>query len=279
MPGGLFVSRRVEVICPAACIVGESPVWLPEVRELAMCDVHGCRVRRIPWGGGAVRDVVLDDLVGSVVPEGTDGTLLVFLGKKVLRLGADGSTDTVAEDIPVAGIRFNDVRRGPDGAVWGGTYSRDATAGFYRFNRDWTFSGLLAGVGNSNGVVWDDERGFMWHIDTPRGTVIRYRCDTSTAELSSPETVRCFSGREGFPDGMCADGEGRLWIALWGAGKVICIDPDTGRELDGVGLPVSRPTCPVFAGDDRRTLVVTSAAHGVDLRTEPMAGSTFAVGI
>ena len=271
------MSLRAEVLCAASCLVGESPVWLPGRRELAMCDVHGRRVRRISWDGCGVQDYVMSEQVGSVVPDGTEGALLVFAGKDVLRLSPGGACTPLSENLPVAGLRFNDMRRGPDGAVWGGTYSRGREAVFGRFAADWTFVAMLSGVGNSNGIAWDAARSLVYHVDTPRRTISRYRYDAETAALSDERVVREFTEREGLPDGMCADGEGRLWVALWGAGRVASIDPSTGREVDEVRLPVSQPTCPAFAGDGLRTLVVTTAAHNVDLREQPLAGATFGI--
>lgn len=33
---------------------------------------------------------------------------------------------------------------------------------------------------------------------------------------------------ESIPDGMCIDTEGKLWVACFGGGRVIRIDPETG---------------------------------------------------
>lgn len=35
----------------------------------------------------------------------------------------------------------------------------------------------------------------------------------------------------GVLDGMCLDSEARVWTPLCGGGAVICIDPETGKEL------------------------------------------------
>jgi len=32
----------------------------------------------------------------------------------------------------------------------------------------------------------------------------------------------------GFPDGMCIDQEGKIWVACYGAGKIIRFDAETG---------------------------------------------------
>jgi len=35
----------------------------------------------------------------------------------------------------------------------------------------------------------------------------------------------------GFPDGMCSDVEGKLWVACYSAGKVVRFDPETGESV------------------------------------------------
>lgn len=39
----------------------------------------------------------------------------------------------------------------------------------------------------------------------------------------------------GFPDGMCSDVEGKLWVACYAAGKVIRFDPETGESVVVIG--------------------------------------------
>ena len=47
--------------------------------------------------------------------------------------------------------------------------------------------------------------------------------------------------------------------------------------VDKIDLPVSQPSSCTFAGADLKTLVITSAAHNIHLKDEPLAGATFAV--
>ena len=37
--------------------------------------------------------------------------------------------------------------------------------------------------------------------------------------------------KEGGPDGLTLDSEGRIWLALAKGGKLICIDPASGTEV------------------------------------------------
>ena len=63
----------------------------------------------------------------------------------------------------------------------------------------------------------------------------------------------------GVPDGMCMDGEGNLWIAMWGAGQILCCDPENGRVRDRLEVPDLLVSCCTFGGRDMDRLYVTTA--------------------
>jgi sugar lactone lactonase YvrE len=86
------------------------------------------------------------------------------------------------------------------------------------------------------------------------------------------------SAEEGMPDGMTIDGEGLLWVAMWGGSTVLRCSPD-GDVVQRLPLPCSQPTSCAFGGDDLATLFITTARYGLDdaqLADEPMAGGLLA---
>ena len=77
--------------------------------------------------------------------------------------------------------------------------------------------------------------------------------------------------------GAVVDAEGQLWLALWGAGRVVRLDHD-GRIVAEIILPVSQPSCPAFAGERLERLYITSAREGLseaELAGQPLAGGLF----
>ncbi|MDH6438208.1 hypothetical protein M2158_006749 [Streptomyces sp. SAI-144] len=77
---------------------------------------------------------------------------------------------------------------------------------------------------------------------TAAGTILRCRIDPLSGDLlGSPETFAQLRDDEGSPDGMTVDAEGRLWVALWGAGAVRRYHPD-GRLLHTLTVPAPHPT-------------------------------------
>jgi sugar lactone lactonase YvrE len=74
---------------------------------------------------------------------------------------------------------------------------------------------------------------------------------------------------------MALDGEGGVWIALWGGGAVHRYDPD-GRLSDRIELPVHQVTACTFGGTEGTTLYITTSRQGLADRAEPAAGAVFA---
>lgn len=63
-------------------------------------------------------------------------------------------------------------------------------------------------------------------------------------------------------DGMTIDKEGNLWIAHCEGGAIVCYNPNTGKELQRVNLPVNRPTSCTFGGPGLKTLYITTRHEG-----------------
>jgi len=99
-----------------------------------------------------------------------------------------------------------------------------------------------------------------------------YFCDTPTRKLYSFNYPKEDGGKltnrrlvwtmpsnlPGGPDGAQVDAAGFIWMALSGAGRVIRVDPSTGKVDVVVHLPVKCPTSCTFGGEDLDTLFITT---------------------
>lgn len=264
----------LEVLCQALCIVGESPVWDHERACLWMADVHGRRMRRIDFGSGRVHDAVFSQQIGSLVLT-RSGRMIGCMEDGLYLLTEEGGMTPLLAPMPLAGPRFNDVKAGPDGCLYGGTIHYEGCGAFYRITPSLRVATLLTGIGNANGLDWDQKRGLLYFNDTPTLRTDAFSWDSRLGTLGERRCVRRYEKQEGNPDGMTLDSEGMLWVALWGHGRVLRMDPETGRTLEEIHLPVNNVASVAFAGKELRDLVITTAAHGTSLREEPLAGSVF----
>lgn len=91
--------------------------------------------------------------------------------------------------------------------------------------------------------------------------IYAYDWDGATGAIAN-RRVFAAPHERGFPDGSALDAEGYLWNARWGGSCLIRYAPD-GRVDRIIDVPVQQPTSCVFAGDDLKTLYVTSARAGL----------------
>ena len=176
--------------------------------------------------------------------------------------------------------RFNDGKCDPQGRFWVGTIGRDVpTASLYRIDADFRVTEMLAGIRVSNGLCWDEGRARFYYIDSPTGAIDVFDWAPDSGTIDGRRTLaRLPDGETGVPDGMTIDTEGRLWVAVFGGYGVHCVDPDTGKSLEKISVPVAKTTACWFGGEKFDQLYITTASIREDaasLAAYPLAGSLF----
>jgi sugar lactone lactonase YvrE len=274
---------KVRVLEPMQAELGEGPCWDAANQRLLWVDI----VRRQVFvrEDGSVRVFDVPEYVGAAVPTEDPGVLLLALGVGVATLDlSTGVTETLASTgADPARVRVNDAKSDPEGRFWVGTMGLDEAPGagaLYRLDGDGTLREVLGPVSISNGLAWSPDRRWMYYIDTPTRSITRFAFERATGEPSGSHTLVDTSPYEGFPDGMAADADGRLWVAFWDGGAVRCFDGASGALVTSIELPVTRPTNCTFAGPSLDKLVVTSARRGLAesvLETQELAGAVLEV--
>ena len=122
----------------------------------------------------------------------------------------------------------------------------------------------------SNGIAFSSNSEWMYFIDTPTKKVVRYNYNVETGSLANPIVCIDFDSR-GFPDGMCMDKEGNLWIAEWGGYCVSQWNPDTGKKINAIQLPCPNVSSCCF--DHLGGMYVTTAKS--DIKDNNLGGGLF----
>jgi sugar lactone lactonase YvrE len=269
-----------EVAVPARAELAEHPVWDTAGDCLIWVDINAGAVHRFREDTG---DEVLADVgvpVGAAIPRRTGGYVLAAADGFRL-ISADGSA--AGGPLRPAGmpddVRFNDGACDPAGRLWAGTAALDGRPGagaLYRLDPGGGVTRVLDGVTESNGLGWSADGRTFYYIDSgePEPRVRAFGHDPVTGELSGPRDLIRFGAGDGTPDGLAVDADGCLWIAMWDGGCVRRYSA-AGELLGRCPVPVSRPTCPGFAGRDLAVLYLTTAWEGLDpaqRAAEPLAG-------
>ncbi len=281
MEAGLFLDVK--------CQLGEGPFWHTEEKRLYWTDIDGCRVHRCDPETMKHEFVETKRRIGCLVP--TSRGSLIMAGHHGLEELFFDSEKAVFLDDPESDKpdnRFNDGKCSPEGRFWFGSLNmkgKNRDGALYVMLSDKTVHKRLTGVGCSNGLAWSLDGKTLYYIDTSKKTVDAFDYDAETAGIANRRTLITFTGKDtaeeytvGVPDGMTIDASGHLWIAHWGGHCVSCWNPETGRQLMKIHVPVSRVTSVAFGGENFETLYITTARSDMTREEEerqPHAGSVF----
>lgn len=98
---------------------------------------------------------------------------------------------------------------------------------------------VLTGLTIPNGMSWSKDDSLMYFTDTGDQSIYTYDFDVSSGAVSNKKSF--FKPKEGGPDGHAQDVEGNLWVAVWGAWKVVRLNPQ-GEVTAEVKVPTRCPT-------------------------------------
>lgn len=257
----------VTVHDPRACVLGEGPLWHPELEQLFWFDILSKKLLTAgaEWSFGEHVSAA-----GWIDRE----TLLIASETGLSRFDiATGETTLVTPlEADDPRTRSNDGRADPQGGFWIGTMGKAAEPGLgaiYRLYRG-ELRQLYAGITISNAICFAPDGKTAYFTDTPTQQIMAQALDAEGWPIGAPRVHIDLTVENLNPDGAVVDAEGCLWSAQWGASRVARYDPD-GAFLSAIELPASQITCPAFGSG---TLYVTSSAEGQD---EPQGGQTFAI--
>ena len=273
----LYAELELEV--PAS--LGEGAIWNYETHTFWWVDIEGRKLNIYNPSTKENRVIDVAERIGTVVPARKGGAVIA-LENGIFYLDLDTERQTLIcnplEKLDT--IRFNDGKCDPAGRLWVGSMSlkfKKGAASLYIVNEDGSYHEVFGGVTVSNGIIWSKDHKIMYYIDTPLGTVRAWNYDLESGAITNERIVITVPREMGGPDGMTIDAEGKLWIAHWGGSMVGRWDPDTGKLLARIEVPVPNVTSCAFGGPDLDILYITTAG-GDDpkiLENYPLAGSVF----
>lgn len=248
-------------VLPFRTTLGESPLWDDQRGCLWFIDIPACALHRLDPATLKLATWPMPELVGSL-GLCRSGRLLVALRHSLHFFDPKtGKRErfVVFEEEPEHN-RLNDGKVAPDGAFWVGsmdadTVERRPTGVLYRVDAAGKVERKSTGLKVSNGLAWSADGATMYHSDSSLRWIKRYRHEAG--RLSDETIIGEPDEKTGRPDGAATDVEGGYWSAGVSAG---CLNrwSREGALLGRVALPVPNPTMPCFAGDDMKTVYVTS---------------------
>lgn len=135
----------------------------------------------------------------------------------------------------------------------------------------------------SNGLDWNSDDNVMYYIDTYAHSLYTFSYNKQDGSLTDQKVLIDYTqdAELAFPDGMCIDTVGRLWVASFGGQRVTCWDPQTKKRVMTLKIPGAKQiTSCCFGGPGYAWLFVTSARYGAtpeELTENTNSGALFVI--
>jgi sugar lactone lactonase YvrE len=260
--------------------LGEGVFWHAANDRVYFVDIKGRRIYRCAPDGSERRSWEAPQQITFVLPvEG--GGLVAAMEDGLYRFDEYSGALTLMRHVEreQPGNRSNDGYVDACGRLWFGTMDdaqQAPTGALYRYDGSGEPQRLDEGYIITNGPAVSPDGRTLYHTDTlARRT---YAFDLAPdGSIEGKRVFAAFDDAPGHPDGMAVDADGCVWIAVFRGWRIDRFAPD-GKKIGSVRFPCSNITKLAFAGDDLRTVYVTTARKGLsteELAAQPLAGALF----
>lgn len=281
-----------SVVDDVVARLGEGLHWDRRRGCLWMVDIQGRQlIRAVDTSGARPLAWSVPERIGWAIPYSHVDALLVGLqsgfARVTLPLPAPGSSlqpELLHRPFGMRSeLRLNDAKADASGAVWAGSMNNDdesrSDGALFRLATDGVVCQVDIGYQVANGPAIRADGRLMLHTDSGRRTIYAFDLDADAGTLTNKRIWYRFGDDEGYPDGMCFDNDGAVWVAHWGGACISRFDAD-GQLLRRVALPTAHITNVCFGGEGLDRLFVSSARSGLSaeqLSREPLAGALFVI--
>ncbi len=275
---------KVRSLFASQCILGESPLWHSERKCCYWVDIERGVLYEYNWLQQTTRKWNFNGKL-SMVREGRANELILALNTTIVKfdLKSEQIFPLVEIESASSGNRCNDGACDSLGRLWIGTMhlqQKEGAGSLYMIDSNLKVHKKVAHTSISNGIAWSADNKRIFYIDSPTHAVQSFIFYEKTGEIIFEKNMIEMPPAMGSPDGMAIDEEGMLWIAHWGGFGVYRWNPDDGKLLKKIELPVPQITSCAFAGDELDYLIITSAKENLneeELKKYPESGNIFIV--
>lgn len=266
----------MKLLTQKRCIIGEGPIWNKREKKLYFTNGFGneiciydfqtnnVNVRSLPFNGVAFAF-------------NTENRLIVSHASGTHFLNDDNSLSPIYDTSKYQIKYANDMKVGPDGAIYVGTQSEKRlrisnkiNGKLYRISPNGEVDTLLDNLTLSNGMEWSIDETKFYHTDSATSIIKEYDFDKLTGKINFTGRQVCVDGVDGFTIGK----NNNLYVGCWGEKHIAVVDSKYFQIINHIPLPCTIPTSCGFCGKNMDILAITTASYTVDITQDQNAGFT-----
>ena len=265
----------IKIISDRRCIIGEGPIWNECENTLYFTNGMGGEICSYNFTNDKLSVRPLPFSVSAFAFD-KQNRLIVSHENGVYYLDSDNTLSPIYDQNTK--IEYaNDMKVGPDGAIYVGTQSgkrkgvSDKVDGkLYRISPSGEVEILLDNLILSNGMEWSIDEKKFYHTDSDTRIIKEYDFDKSTGEISYTGREIYIRGVDGFTIGQ----DNNLYVACWGQGHIAVIDTHSLQIKEYIDVPCKTTASCGFCGKDMDVLAITTASYHADVDNDKNAGFT-----
>ena len=264
-----------KLLVDSKSILGEGAWYDSTTKKLVWIDIFGCEIHMLDTDTLEDRLWKVPKPVTTIVPAENGGYVL-GMSDGMFRIDENFQLLKplpMPSNVDFSKNRCNDGKCDPEGRFWVGVMelngAREQGALYIIDDKHCTLGWDHLDV--PNGIVWNSRGDTVYFTDTIDAEV--YAFDYKHGELSNKRTV--FKTDLGMTDGIAIDEEDMIWVAVWGSGRVLRVNPCSGDVIDYIEVGVPQVSS-VAIGDGK--IYITTASIGMseqDLEKFPASGGLF----
>ena len=260
-------SMRIGKVNTAFCEGGESPLWDASEQALYFIDNFGKKAHRYQPDIGETRTWDMPEIITAFALRAGGGAVVALRSGIHLLDLVTGALDCLSRLTEPRPHGFNDGkvdRRGRFmiGASTANISSPTPDGGLLRLDPNHNLTQLDKGIHFSNGPCWSPDDKTFYFSDSWLNNIYAYDYELATGQVANRRIFVNTADLGGVPDGATVDSEGRLWVAIYGAGKIVAFSPDGTLERT-ISMPVRLVSSITFGGANLERLYATTIAYGI----------------
>jgi sugar lactone lactonase YvrE len=275
---------EAKTLFPSHCILGESPLWHSERKCCYWVDIERGILFEYNWLLQSTQKWNFEGRL-SLVRQGKNNELILALNASIVKFDLESEEISKLVDIESenSGTRCNDGACDSLGRLWIGTMhlqQKKGAGALYMVDENLEVHKRFPNTSVSNGLAWSRDKKRLYFIDSPTHVVKSFLYTEKNGEIILEKNAIEIPVELGTPDGMAIDEVGMLWIAHWGGFGVYRWNPQNGKLLDKIEVPVPQVSSCAFAGPGLNYLIITTARENFskeELEKYPESGNVFVV--
>lgn len=282
------MSHKVDLVLDVKAGAAETPVWDEQNKLLYWTDLLKKKLHIYDPASGSDRSFDMGGKIGTVVMRQSGGFLVALENGFYYVDPSTGNLNQIKDPEPeMTNNRFNDGKCDSKGRFWVSSVSQDFENGtatmepygkLYSLGANNELRVALQSVIQVNGMGWSADNKKFYLVDTVGFAILSFDFDEEEGMIGNQQVAVQVPEGFGYPDGMCLDDEGTIWLAHWGGYQVSRWNPSNGNLIEKIPVPASQVTCCSFGGENLDELYITTARHCLsedELAKYPHAGGLF----